>query len=126
MVRGDRYPVPFRAPKEIEKYKPTLDPVVWIDSYLMAIGIASHTNLLAARYLPLMMEGSTRQWINTLPPNNIDSWEDMRLTFIKHFEGSYTHATTIEDLELYVQGRNESTRSWVKCWQELWMRTYDI
>jgi hypothetical protein len=92
----------------------------------MAMGIAGHTDLLAARYLPLMMEGTTRQWINTLPPNSIDSWEDMRRAFIKHFEGSYTHAIAIEDLERCVQGRNESTRSWVKRWKELWMHAYDI
>jgi hypothetical protein len=60
MVRGERYPNPFRTPKEIKKYEPTLDPVVWIDSYLMAMGIADHTDMLTARYLPLMMEGSTR------------------------------------------------------------------
>jgi hypothetical protein len=111
MVRGEKYPVPFRAPKEIKKYEPTLDPIVWVDSYLLAMGIASHTDLLAARYLPLMMEGTTRQWINTLPPNSIDSWEDMRRAFIKHFEGSYTRASTIEDLERCIQGRNELTRS---------------
>ena len=50
----------------------------------------------------------------------------MRLAFIKHFEGSYSHATTVEDLERCIQGRNESTRSWVRRWQELWMHAYDI
>jgi hypothetical protein len=126
MVRGEHYPVPFRAPKEIEKYDPSQDPNTWIESYLMAMGIAGHSDLLAARYLPLMMDGGKRQWINTLPPNSIDSWEDMRLAFIKHFEGSYSHATTVEDLERCIQGRNESTRSWVRRWQELWMHAYDI
>ena len=77
----------------------------------MDMGIAGHSDLLAARYLPLMMDGGNRQWINTLPPNSIDSWEDMRLAFVKHFEGSYSHATTVEDLERCIQGRNESTRS---------------
>ena len=112
MVRGERYPVPFRAPKEIEKYEPSLDPGVWIDSYLMAMGIAGHSDLLAARYLPLMMDGANRQWINTLPKDSIDSWEDMRNAFIKHFEGSYSHATTVEDLKRCVQREGESTRKW--------------
>src|SRR3954471_1862769 len=40
MVRGERYPQPFRAPKEVEKYDPSLDPIVWVDSYLMAMGIS--------------------------------------------------------------------------------------
>jgi hypothetical protein len=115
MVRGERYPTPFWAPKEIKKYEPSLDPSVWINSYLMAMGIAGHTDLLAARYLPLMMDGDTRQWVNTLEPNNIDSWEDMRAAFVNHFESSYSRTTSIEDLERCVQGRNESTRSWVKC-----------
>ena len=99
MVRGEDYPPHFKAPREIEKYDPTQDPVVWVDTYLMAMGIAGHTELLAARYLPLLMEGSTRQWINTLPANSIDSWEDMRTAFIKHCQDNYSRTTTIEDLE---------------------------
>ena len=39
----------------------------------MVMGIAGQINLLAARYLPLMMDGANRQWINTLTPNNIES-----------------------------------------------------
>ena len=35
--------------------------------------------------------GSTRSL-----PNSIDSWEDMCLAFIKHFEGSYSHATIVD------------------------------
>ena len=66
-----------------------------------------------ARYLPLIMDDSTRQWVNTLPPNSIDSWEDMRDAFVKHFEGSYTRATTIEDLKRCIQGPRELTRRWV-------------
>ena len=42
----------FGAPKEIEKYDPFQDPNIWIESYLMAMGIAGHSDLLAARYLP--------------------------------------------------------------------------
>jgi hypothetical protein len=82
MVRGKRYPIPFRAPKEIEKYEPLLDPSVWIDLYPMVLGIVGHTDLLVARYLPLMMDGDTRQWVNILEPNNIDSWEEMRAAFV--------------------------------------------
>jgi hypothetical protein len=56
--------------------------VVWIDFYTMAMGILSHSELVAARYFPLMMDGANRQWFNTLPPNSIDSWEEARATFI--------------------------------------------
>src|SRR4051812_12836507 len=73
-----------------------------------------------------MMEGACRQWINTLPADCIDSWEDMRDAFVRHFEGSYTHATTIEDLERCVQGPRESTHSWVQWWQDLWYNAAGI
>src|SRR3954469_6147267 len=126
MIRGEKYPMNFKAPKEIEKYDPSYNPSVWLDTYLMAMGIAGHTDLLAARYLPLMMEGACRQWINTLPPDSIDSWEEMRDAFVRHFEGSYTRATTIEDLERCVQGPRESTRSWVQQWQDLWYNVIGI
>src|SRR3954468_8671616 len=126
MIRGEKYPTNFKAPKEIEKYDPSYDPAVWLDTYLMAMGIAGHTDLLAARYLPLMMEGTCRQWINTLPQDSIDSWEEMRDAFVRHFECSYTRATTIEDLERCVQGPRESTRNWVQRWQELWYNAVGI
>ena len=122
MIRGKKYPANFKVPKEIEEY----DPSMWLDTYLMAMGIAGHTDLLAARYLPLMMEGATRQWINTLPAGSIDSWEEMRDAFVRHFEGSYTRATTIEDLKQCIQGQRESTRHWIQRWQELWINASGI
>ena len=73
MVRGEPYPQGFKGPRDIEKYDTSLDPGVWIDAYTMAMAIVGHSELLAARYLPLMMDGATRQWFNTLPPNSIDS-----------------------------------------------------
>jgi hypothetical protein len=48
MVRGEEYPLNFKEPREVEKYNPKQDPV------------ASHTELLATRYLPLLVDGNTR------------------------------------------------------------------
>ncbi|KAK1684906.1 hypothetical protein QYE76_045754 [Lolium multiflorum] len=85
MIRGESCPVGFKGPRDIEKYDTHIDPTVWIDSYTMAMGIQGHSELLAARYLPLMMDGINRHWFNTLPPNSIDSWEEARAAFIQHF-----------------------------------------
>ncbi|KAK1649498.1 hypothetical protein QYE76_067303 [Lolium multiflorum] len=99
MIRGEPYPVGFKGPRDIEKYDIHIDPTVWIDSYTMAMGILGYSELLAARYLPLMMDGVNRHWFNTLTPNNIDSWDEARAAFIQHFASAYTRATTIEDLD---------------------------
>jgi hypothetical protein len=86
------------------------DLTVFIDSYTMVMGILGYFDLLAARYLPLMMDGVNRQWFNTLPPNSIDSWEATRAAFIQHFASAYTRATTIEDVDRCIQGPRKSTR----------------
>jgi hypothetical protein len=98
MVQGERYPSNFKCPKEVDKYEPSLDLVVWIDTYRMAMGIVGQTDPTTTRYLTLMIDRTTK-WINTFPPNNNNSWEDMRDTFVEHFKGSYSCATTIKDLE---------------------------
>ncbi|KAK1648903.1 hypothetical protein QYE76_066708 [Lolium multiflorum] len=126
MIRGEPYPVGFKGPRDIEKYDTHIDPTVWIDSYAMAMGIQGHTELLAARYLPLMMDGVNRHWFNTLTVNSIDSWEEARAAFIQHFASAYTRATTIEDLDRCVQGPRESTRRWVQRWQDMWTTSSGI
>ena len=50
--------------------------------------IQNASEFIATRYLPLMLEGSTRSWINNLPKGSINSWEEMRTTFINNFEGT--------------------------------------
>ncbi|KAK1663288.1 hypothetical protein QYE76_051447 [Lolium multiflorum] len=126
MIRGEPYPVGFKGPRDIEKYDTHIDPTVWIDSYTMAMGILGYSELLAARYLPLMMDGVNRHWFNTLTPNSIDSWEEARAAFIQHFASAYTRATTIEDLDRCVQGPRESTRRWVQRWQDMWTTSSGI
>ncbi|KAK1649430.1 hypothetical protein QYE76_067235 [Lolium multiflorum] len=126
MIRGEPYPAGFKGPRDIEKYDTHIDPTVWIDSYAMAMGIQGHSELLAARYLPLMMDDINRHWFNTLTANSIDSWEEARAAFIQHFASAYTRATTIEDLDRCVQGPRESTRRWVQRWQDMWTTSSGI
>ena len=114
MIRGEPYPENFHGLRDIEKYNPTVDPVMWVNAYLLAMGFVRHNSLLAARYLPLMMEGTSRHWTQGLKARSIDSWEDMHQAFVTHFTGSCNEATNIGDLNHCVQGRNESTHKWVK------------
>ncbi|XP_071674379.1 uncharacterized protein [Lolium perenne] len=126
MIRGEPYPVGFTGPRNIEKYDTHIDPTVWIESYTMAMGIHGYSELLAARYLPLMMDGVNRHLFNTLTPNSIDSWEEARAAFFQHFASAYTRATAIEDLDRCIQGPRESTRRWVQRWQDMWTTSSGI
>jgi hypothetical protein len=39
-------------------------------------------------YLPLMLSGTARQWINDLAENSIQTWFDMQTAFTENFEGT--------------------------------------
>ena len=99
MIKGEPYPKKNCGLRDIEKYNPAVDPAVWADAYLLAMGFAGHNSLLAARYLPLVMEGTSLHWTQGLRPGSIDSWEDMRQAFVNHFAGSCNEATSIGDLD---------------------------
>jgi hypothetical protein len=72
----------------IKNYDASKDPKTWIDNYAIAMDIVNTSKLIATRYLPLMLDGSTRTWINNLPRDSINSWEEMRTAFIENFEGT--------------------------------------
>ena len=67
-------------------------------------------------HLPLMLEGSSRTWLNQLPPNSIWIWEDLERVFIKNFEGTHKRPGGLTKLQLCVQGNNESTRDYIQQW----------
>ena len=54
-------------------YEPNMDPKTWIDDYAMAMDIVNASDLICAQYLPLMLGGSARTWINNLPRDSINS-----------------------------------------------------
>jgi hypothetical protein len=69
------------------------------------------------------VDNNTRLWLNTLPKNSIDPWDDMRLEFVKHFQYNYSRTTSIDDLEKCIQLSKESTRKWLHHRQDTWVRS---
>jgi hypothetical protein len=67
MVQGEEYPPNFKAPREVEKYDPKQDHAVWIDTYLEVMGITGHAELLATRYLSLLVDDNARSGSKPFP-----------------------------------------------------------
>src|SRR3954465_12491555 len=65
-------------------------------------------------HLPLMLEGSSRTWLNQLPPKNIWIWEDLERVFVKNFEGTYKRPGGLTELQLCMQVNTESTRDYIQ------------
>jgi hypothetical protein len=53
-------------------------------------------------------------WLESLKPNSIDSWEDLKRAFINNFQGSMIRAGTRHDLSQVKQEMNETLRSYTQ------------
>jgi hypothetical protein len=60
-------------PQEVVKYEGTDNPSLWLEEYKMAMTIKNVNEMIMTCYLPMMMKGAARNWIQGLPTNNIHS-----------------------------------------------------
>ena len=77
--------------------------------------MARGDDLHAIKYLPLKLKGPARHWLNNLPENSIDSWEDLEEAFLDNFQGTYVRPPDADDLSHITQQPEESARKfWTK------------
>jgi hypothetical protein len=88
-IREEPFSVKFALPWYMPKYTGVTKPEDWLLDYSIAVNIMDGNKRLAVRYAPLMLQGSARTWLNSLPPLLINSWLDFKEAFIKNFTGTY-------------------------------------
>ena len=83
-------PVPnFQLPRGTKTYDGSTKPEDWLINYAMAVKIATGNLRWAVRYVPQMLEGPARVWLNNLPPGSINCWIDFEEMFISNFSSTY-------------------------------------
>ena len=97
-------------PINIKQYDGMMDPVVWIEDFLLNIHMARGDNLHAIKYLPLKLKGPERHWINTLQEISIGTWRDLEDAFRANFQGTYVRPPDADDLSHIIQQPGESAR----------------
>jgi len=102
----------------VDKYNGAENPDTWLPDYINAVGINDGGYNDAVRFLPLMLEGTARLWIDTLPEKSIHNWQDMQKTFTQHFSCTYKRPKTYIDLQKCTQAKGESSRSFIARWTE--------
>jgi hypothetical protein len=60
------------------------------------------------------LESAPITWLESLKPNSIDSWKDLKRDFIDNFQGSIIRAGTRHDLSQVKQEMNETLRSYTR------------
>ena len=104
--------------KIVNKYNGIDKPDIWLPDYIHAIDINDGDYNAAVRFLPLMLEGTARLWIDTLPEKSIHNWQDMQKTFMQHFSCTYKRPKAYSDLLKCAQVEGESSRAFIARWTE--------
>jgi hypothetical protein len=79
-------------PVEIPMYDGKQDPRQWIRYYSIAIEVTGGSNSIKALYFSVALESTPLTWLESLKPNSIDSWEDLKRAFIDNFQRSMIRA----------------------------------
>src|SRR5664279_6054730 len=113
-LKAERLPLDFKGPRKVPNYTADMDLVAWLENYELGMDILEATEAICARYLTMMLEGPARSWLQNLPPNSINSWDELKELFIKKFQGTCKRPSTIADLERCVQKEGDSFHHWAR------------
>jgi hypothetical protein len=116
-ITNKSYPNDFK-PVRIPKYDSKQDSCQWIRCYSVAIEVSGGSNSTKALYFPVALESAPLTWLESLKPNSINSWEDIKWSFVNNFQGSMIRAGTRHDLSQVKQEMNETLRSYTRCFFE--------
>ena len=71
------------------------------------------------KYVPLMLQGTARTWLNSLKPYSINAWVDFKEAFVRNFTGTYKRPGRPSQLAMCVQGPTETGREYLARWTKL-------
>jgi hypothetical protein len=84
------FPKRFRALNNIIKYVSKMNPSVCLGDYWLACWVVEmDDDLFIIQFLPIYIADTAMAWLNHLPRNMIDSWEDLKKIFTGNFQGTY-------------------------------------
>jgi hypothetical protein len=111
--------LPKGVPVGIIKYDSKQDPRQWIRCYSTTIEVSGSSNTTKVIYFSMALESALLTWLKSLKPDSIDSWEDLKKTFVDNFQGSMLRVGTCHDLSQVKQEENETLRSYIRRFFEM-------
>src|SRR3954469_17090493 len=118
-IRTEKFPKGFTLSRDTPKYNDAVKPEDWLSDYLTAVRIAGGNRRVAVRYTPLMLQGTARTWLNSLPKDSVNCWEDFTSAFTHNFTSTYDRPNLPRQLALCVQGKDEPLRDYLSRWIKL-------
>jgi hypothetical protein len=125
-VRKTRVHKGFKLPHDQEKYDGSQEPTLWLSDYLQAVQILRGTRAMAMQSLKLDLTGAARSWLSTLPNDSIGSWGELESQFTRNFRSTYKRPTSLEEIKLCVQKKDETLRSYIQRWSVIKNSAEDV
>ena len=79
----------FQLDRVTKPYNGSTNPQDWLVDYVSSVHIAGGNHRWVVRYLPHMLEGSARIWLNNLPEGSINFRMDLEEAFYSNFSSTY-------------------------------------
>src|SRR4051812_32092271 len=89
-------------------YDGSTKPEDWLIYYGTAVNIAQGNLRWEVRYVPQMLEGPARVWLNNLSPGSINNWVDFEEAFVSNFTSTYKRPNRPQQLTMCKQRPNET------------------
>ena len=109
----------FQLGRNTKPYNGRTKPQDWLTDYVSSVHIAGGNRRWAVRYLPHMLEGPARIWLNNLPEFSINSWIDLELAFNSNFASTYKRPNRPQLLAAYKQDDHETDREFLTRWSNV-------
>ncbi|GAU48790.1 hypothetical protein TSUD_406330 [Trifolium subterraneum] len=104
----------LEKPPSLDKYDGTTDPDEHIQSVETALDYRNLRGAIKCKLFSLSLIRGASTWWRNLPPDSIDSWEELCRMFTAHFTTSQRHSKTVANLKAIIQGPEESLRSYIE------------
>ena len=75
-LRNVRLPKDFKGPRKVPNYTADQLPEAWVESYEMEMEMLDVDEAICAKYFTMMLEGTARTWLKSLPTSSIGSWAE--------------------------------------------------
>lgn len=109
----------FQLPKGTRTYDGSNKPEDWLEDYVTAVHVAGGNRRWAVRYVPQMLVGPDRIWLNNLPEGSINCWIDFEEAFVSNFTSTYKRPNRPQQLSMCKQRDNETGRDYLTRWNNL-------
>ena len=111
-INGHPLPPKFKM-SSLDSYDGTRDPCDHIATFKTTMHLQGVPNKIMCRAFPTTLKGLAQVWFSKIPPNMVDSFDELSKLFFNNFIGGQRHKRFSSSLLTIDQGENESLQSFI-------------